>query len=58
MNVGQNQFSRIQTWELGGLLHDQLPDFSLFRIEEIPYYLEDIGIFFTIGVVSQGYSRT
>lgn len=52
-NVGPDHLSRIETVKAGGLLNDQLPDSDLFRIENVPDYLEDIATLLTTGLAPQ-----
>jgi hypothetical protein len=57
-NFGLDRLSRIETWEVGGSLDDQLSDVNLFKIEVVPNYLEDITIFLTTGAVPKEYLTT
>lgn len=38
--VGLDDFSRLESRESGGSIHDHLPDAHLFHIEVVPNYLE------------------
>lgn len=58
LNVGPNHLSRLKNGENGGSLDDQLPDTDLFRVEDIPDYLDQIAIYLAIGQCPTKYKST
>lgn len=56
--MGPNHLLRLETGENEGELDDQLPDAYLFRIEAIPYYLEEIVGLLITGHSLEGYTPT
>ena len=58
LNVGPDHLSRLENGENGGPLDDQLLDADLFRVEEIPDYLEQTKIYLTTGQCPEEYTTT
>lgn len=49
LNMGHDHLSRLESTESEGSLDDQMPDVNLFRVEAIPYYLEELVAFLATG---------